>query len=1456
MLYVFIVSSGTMMKFDMNLAVKKVMELKTEIAKSVNISVEDQVLLCSGGEELKSDNIVGNYYGAGTDTNPIFLFSKNLSEPDLPCPMHLKKSIDLSIEDDVRGCANMTPSTGAATVRSTLAQRFAEAALNGRRQCDELVHEQHLQQQGWAAVIANLEDAKDSLLKRKSRFEDHFQKYLANRSSYQEIIKSFPEDIELLAKVPLLPKLMPHNECMTENLDTKYTLLSWFCSEPKPVLESLAEKCERSLEELNEHCLVVLNEAIQNVLKNADNPDIKEVKGIEERLSSLNKQIEDAKKLEKDQRDLASWFNQTQCMIARDPMVLPDLCGTFQNQLELMLQNHKCLRDILERCTNAKKELSGSINYRINYICRVESEMYDLQVKYIFLQKHVESFVKQIESFRQVHLAPERYLKSLAEVCRRKAFSANYMKWATELSAEAFKTYDKEVSLRKSFNSEESKNMVDNLFPGMDDLPPPFAIECPQPFDQNLPNIVKEDLEWLTLQFPELSHFCEVSPPEPMPCISQAETDSAFSSNIPLSRVVGDSSSLGDKSHQKKDEIYPHKLAAPAGDYSSLPSEYASLPNEVFSLTSSPFEDPLLPSSEMEVNLKRTKTSSQHSGLLSGTFGKSEFPEDGTVAGESDGEEFETVERYGTSPVDICTQLIDSKRSVSGPRPTSSSDVIAVNKSRDKHQPKISKARSDGDAISPIQERLKSSESLLVSGDFQSTEYYIDDSMPSSYTESNATSPLLRGNRMVKSHHVVLAELQKQVEEKTGALIGATKFIQELQGSFRSDLSNLKTFVKEEFWERMSEVSQIVENINSCMANLQQQILLEKEEAVKAAKAETASLENSYKHRLEVENQKLNDAETQISNYEKRLREVSSSFEELRHEKIMLEDQLRYEKKIAESTVLEHEIELDCLRNDMTHAVQERDEEILELKEKHMEIENEKDLLQKKTECLEAELQKKLQEGLIMSSTLAQKEAELLQMIKEQAVLQEEIKRLQESKTAAESLAKVEKELELSATEKKQCMEKLKETSQKLSDLQSEFEKSKEELNKLEKLNSQHTNAMESLRSRYRLAVSATSLERLPSVRSLESIDSEALIGPKEQKKIISEKHSQWEIEKNENLKVILEEEKRKLQEAVEEERQKQERIRQEMIENMRKDHESKIEKMKARFTAEKQVSFNEAINKLAKEKDAVIEDLRVENSSLQENVSSICKYLETPLGSVYNYEALTVSDSALLSSSKEVQFGCFLEKIREDLGPYLKFKPAVEKPVSSSSDTQQTMESLKKKLHKKEKECQELTAKFAALYKSGSGEDRSCLDCKNKISILTCNVGDLVLLCYEERNENFKVFHFGSFVHFLHQDSLQALNLKIPAESSEKWALGIVVNKEFCVTKKPNNRYKLVLGTKFYRVKVQPWNRDLVLFQSISRSRQTGSTYFISKNTPLQTLSSDDGDGTRGSGSMSTSAI
>lgn len=39
-----------------------------------------------------------------------------------------------------------------------LLQQFQDVDTEELRACERLIHDQHLQQQGWAAVVANLED--------------------------------------------------------------------------------------------------------------------------------------------------------------------------------------------------------------------------------------------------------------------------------------------------------------------------------------------------------------------------------------------------------------------------------------------------------------------------------------------------------------------------------------------------------------------------------------------------------------------------------------------------------------------------------------------------------------------------------------------------------------------------------------------------------------------------------------------------------------------------------------------------------------------------------------------------------------------------------------------------------------------------------------------------------------------------------------------------------------------------------------------------------------------------------------------------------------------------------------------------------------------------------------------------------------------------------------------------
>ena len=62
---------------------------------------------------------------------------------------------------------------------------------------------------GWAAVVANLEDIVSAFRSRFENFELSFNEYLKGRKDKFAILENFDEDIKLLARIPVLPALLP-----------------------------------------------------------------------------------------------------------------------------------------------------------------------------------------------------------------------------------------------------------------------------------------------------------------------------------------------------------------------------------------------------------------------------------------------------------------------------------------------------------------------------------------------------------------------------------------------------------------------------------------------------------------------------------------------------------------------------------------------------------------------------------------------------------------------------------------------------------------------------------------------------------------------------------------------------------------------------------------------------------------------------------------------------------------------------------------------------------------------------------------------------------------------------------------------------------------------------------------------------------------------------------------------
>lgn len=94
-------------------------------------------------------------------------------------------------------------------VRAKVAQKMYESATKEIKVCEKLVFEQHLQQQGWAAVMANLEDLTNEFKHRTADFLNTINDYVEQRPNYLSYLETFQDDLTKLSTVPILGEILP-----------------------------------------------------------------------------------------------------------------------------------------------------------------------------------------------------------------------------------------------------------------------------------------------------------------------------------------------------------------------------------------------------------------------------------------------------------------------------------------------------------------------------------------------------------------------------------------------------------------------------------------------------------------------------------------------------------------------------------------------------------------------------------------------------------------------------------------------------------------------------------------------------------------------------------------------------------------------------------------------------------------------------------------------------------------------------------------------------------------------------------------------------------------------------------------------------------------------------------------------------------------------------------------------
>uniref|UniRef100_A0A8C5CL13 RB1-inducible coiled-coil protein 1 n=1 Tax=Gadus morhua TaxID=8049 RepID=A0A8C5CL13_GADMO len=210
-LYVFQVNNGSTLTFDTELAVQTVLDLKHAIQVKYKIATQHQVLVVNGGECMAAERRVCSY-SAGTDTNPIFLFNKEMilcdRAPTIPkTTFSIENEMELKVEESL-----MMPAVfHTVASRTQLAVEMFEVAKKLCSFCERLVHDEHLQHQGWAAIMANLDDCTLSYQKLLWKYESAYTNYQQDFEEIKYKLTKLGTAVSVMAKIPLLECLTRHS---------------------------------------------------------------------------------------------------------------------------------------------------------------------------------------------------------------------------------------------------------------------------------------------------------------------------------------------------------------------------------------------------------------------------------------------------------------------------------------------------------------------------------------------------------------------------------------------------------------------------------------------------------------------------------------------------------------------------------------------------------------------------------------------------------------------------------------------------------------------------------------------------------------------------------------------------------------------------------------------------------------------------------------------------------------------------------------------------------------------------------------------------------------------------------------------------------------------------------------------------------------------------------------------
>ena len=152
----------------------------------------------------------------------------------------------------------------------------------------------------------------------------------------------------------------------------------------------------------------------------------------------------------------------------------------------------------------AKDELSANLHARLRWVMYVEKSICECDSKLLVYRESLKRMKKRLGIFEQVYEAPRMYVLAVLEVLRRRQFSEQFFAWTDTIHKNSMSARTEEIDKRTNFCHVFGNHFLQSLFPGLDQQPPPFAEQPPDPCDVNLPHVDVNDIKLLQNTVPSL----------------------------------------------------------------------------------------------------------------------------------------------------------------------------------------------------------------------------------------------------------------------------------------------------------------------------------------------------------------------------------------------------------------------------------------------------------------------------------------------------------------------------------------------------------------------------------------------------------------------------------------------------------------------------------------------------------------------------------------------------------------------------------------------------------------------------------------------------------------------------------------------------------------------------------------------------------------------------------------